>query len=75
MLAWGSWWQHRAGVRVGFHAQALLTAGAAGGLAAAFNTPLAGVVFAIEELGKGASLRWDRLVLAGVLASGFLSLA
>ena len=75
MLAWGAWWQHRAGVRVGFHAQALLTAGAAGGLAAAFNTPLAGVVFAIEELGKGASLRWDRLVLAGVLASGFLSLA
>ncbi|WP_316681853.1 chloride channel protein [Ralstonia flaminis] len=75
MLAWGHWWQHRAGVRVGFHAQALLTAGAAGGLAAAFNTPLAGVVFAIEELGKGASLRWDRLVLAGVLASGFLSLA
>nr|WP_296224404.1 chloride channel protein [Ralstonia sp. UBA689] len=75
MLAWGHWWQHRAGVRVGFHAQALLTAGAAGGLAAAFNTPLAGVVFAIEELGKGAALRWDRLVLAGVLASGFLSLA
>ncbi|CAJ0680755.1 H(+)/Cl(-) exchange transporter ClcA [Ralstonia mannitolilytica] len=75
MLAWGHWWQHRAGVRVGFHAQALLTAGAAGGLAAAFNTPLAGVVFAIEELGKGATLRWDRLVLAGVLASGFLSLA
>ncbi|CAJ0793114.1 H(+)/Cl(-) exchange transporter ClcA [Ralstonia condita] len=75
MLAWGYWWQHRAGVRVGFHAQALLTAGAAGGLAAAFNTPLAGVVFAIEELGKGATLRWDRLVLAGVLASGFLSLA
>ncbi|MEZ0191048.1 chloride channel protein [Ralstonia solanacearum] len=75
MLAWGHWWQRRAGVQVGFHAQALLTAGAAGGLAAAFNTPLAGVVFAIEELGKGAALRWDRLVLAGVLASGFLSLA
>jgi H+/Cl- antiporter ClcA len=75
MLAWGRWWQKRLGLRLGFHAHELIAAGAAGGLAAAFNTPLAGVVFAIEELGRGAGVRWDRLALSGVLAAGFISLA
>ena len=75
MLAWGRFWQ-RMGVPLrGFHANELLAAGAAGGLAAAFNAPLAGVIFAIEELGRGTVLRWQRLVLIGVLASGFLVVA
>ncbi|QUN31760.1 chloride channel protein (plasmid) [Cupriavidus sp. KK10] len=75
MLAWGRWCHERLQFRIGFHPNALIAAGAAGGLAAAFNTPLAGVVFAIEELGRGTAVRWDRLVLSGVLTAGFLSLA
>jgi len=75
MLAWGEFWKRRGVQLRGFHANELIAAGAAGGLAAAFNAPLAGVIFAIEELGRGTVLRWQRLVLIGVLAAGFLVVA
>jgi len=75
MLAWGRLWRGLGVPLRGFHTQELIAAGAAGGLAAAFNAPLAGVIFAIEELGRGAVLRWQRLVLIGVLAAGFLVVA
>lgn len=75
MLAWGNFWKKMGVPLKGFHASELIAAGAAGGLAAAFNAPLAGVIFAIEELGRGTALRWQRLVLIGVLASGFLVVA
>lgn len=75
MLTWGYVLHRRLKSHPRFNAQALLTAGAAGGLAAAFNTPLAGVVFAIEELTKGMTVRWDRQVLSGVLMAGFITLS
>jgi H+/Cl- antiporter ClcA len=53
----------------------LILAGSAAGLAAAFNTPLAGVVFAIEELGRSFEQRANGVVFYAVIISGVVSLA
>ncbi|CDO33976.1 MULTISPECIES: chloride channel protein [Novosphingobium] len=52
----------------------VLIAGGAAGVAAAFNTPLAGVAFAIEELASAFEQRVAVLVMAAVVASGLVSL-
>lgn len=70
MVAWGKWCKKRNYAFRGLEENNLLAIGAAGGLAAAFNAPLAGVIFAIEELGRGRALRWERGILVGVVASG-----
>jgi H+/Cl- antiporter ClcA len=53
----------------------LILAGSAAGLAAAFNTPLAGVVFAIEELSRSFEQRANGLIFTAIILSGFVSLA
>ena len=75
MGAWGAWCKKHGLAFKGMQENDLMAAGAAGGLAAAFNAPLAGVIFAIEELGRGIMLRWERQILLGVLASGFIQVA
>jgi len=49
-------------------------AGGAAGVAAAFNTPLAGVAFAIEELAAAYEQRVTLLVMTAVLIAGMVSL-
>ena len=49
-------------------------AGGAAGVAAAFNTPLAGVAFAIEELAATYEQRITLLVMTAVLIAGMVSL-
>lgn len=51
----------------------LLLAGSAAGIAAAFNAPLAGIIFGIEEMSQSFEVRSSGLVLATVIAAGLMS--
>jgi len=62
-------------LRGGPHPRTLLIAGGAAGVAAAFNTPIAGVVFAVEELAKGFERRASTVVILVVVAAGAASYA
>lgn len=53
----------------------LILAGGAAGVAAAFNTPLAGVLFAIEELFRSFEERATGLILIAVVCAGVTSMA
>lgn len=53
----------------------LILAGASAGVAAAFNTPLAGIVFGIEEMSRSFEVRTSGVVIGGVIAAGLTSLA
>lgn len=50
-------------------------AGGAAGVAAAFNTPLAGIAFAIEELASAYEQRVAVLTMGAVMISGLVSLS
>jgi H+/Cl- antiporter ClcA len=53
--------------------QTLIIAGAAAGLASAFNTPLGGIVYAIEELGGHHFHRVRTALLSAVIISGLVA--
>ncbi|BEV02313.1 chloride channel protein [Novosphingobium olei] len=53
----------------------VIIAGGAAGVAAAFNTPLAGVAFAIEELAAAFEQKLALNVMLAVLVSGLVSLS
>jgi H+/Cl- antiporter ClcA len=55
-------------------ASRFILAGGACGIAAAFNTPLAGVVFAIEELAGTFEHRFSGVLLTAVIIGGIVSL-
>ena len=55
-------------------ASRFLLAGGAAGIAAAFNTPIAGVMFAIEELSSSYKHHFSSSLLIVVIVSGVISL-
>ncbi|MEO8117803.1 MAG: chloride channel protein [Rhodoferax sp.] len=53
----------------------LMLAGGAAGIAAAFNTPLGGVMFAIEELSRKPEQRSNGLLLAAIVLAGLMAVS
>ncbi|MFO1024892.1 MAG: chloride channel protein [Acetobacteraceae bacterium] len=53
----------------------LILAGASAGIAAAFNTPLAGIIFGIEEMSRAFETETSGLMLGGIIVAGLTSVA
>lgn len=53
--------------------RSLILAGGAAGISAAFNTPIAGIVFAIEEMARSFEERATGTVLTAVVLAGMVS--
>lgn len=53
----------------------LLIAGGAAGIAAAFNTPLGGIMFAIEELSRRPEQRSNGLIMAAIVLAGLMGIS
>jgi H+/Cl- antiporter ClcA len=63
------------GPHSGISEHALLVAGGAAGIAAAFNAPLAGVLFAIEELSRKLESRSSGLIITGIVLAGLIGVS
>jgi H+/Cl- antiporter ClcA len=61
--------------RTSINAHGLLVAGGAAGIAAAFNTPLAGVMFAIEELARAPEQRNSGLIITAIVLGGLVAVS
>ena len=66
------WFRHR---HSAISPHALLVAGGAAGIAAAFNAPLAGVVFAIEELSNHMESRYSGVIISAIVLAGLLGVS
>ena len=53
----------------------LLIAGGSAGIAAAFNTPLGGIMFAIEELSRRPEQRSNGLIMASIVLAGLMGIS
>lgn len=71
MLAARRWLPQRSSITE----HGLLVAGGAAGIAAAFNTPLAGVMFAIEELSRSPEQRSSGLLMSGIVLAGLIGVS
>ncbi|HSE11650.1 MAG TPA: chloride channel protein [Rudaea sp.] len=69
-----AWLAQRFGFRDAASISRFALAGGAAGIAAAFNTPLAGVMFAIEELAGAYEHRFSGALLTAVMVGGVVSL-
>jgi len=58
-----------------YMARGLLLAGGAAGISAAFSTPLAGVIFAFEEMARTFTPRLATMIIPAVLLSALVSMA
>lgn len=58
-----------------YYQKGLVIAGGAAGFAAAFNTPLAGIVFAFEELSRSFEQKTNGIILTAVILAGLTAMA